>query len=136
MPNPKLVDWLEAKGYTVEPARSYACYPDDKVTYRQQDSAQTQLFGLLHECGHVLISEACKRPSAAPRFKRGYPSGRAGRQRSNVSAADLVHEEIEAWYRGYMLARRLGIRLNSEAYWRDYGQCIKNYFRKALRRCV
>ncbi len=91
---------------------------------------------MLHECGHVLVSEAVKRKPVGVRLKRGYPSPHWGTQRSNVSAADVMHEEIEAWHRGMELAKRLGVRLDEQAYWREYGRCIKRYFRRLLRRSV
>lgn len=133
----KISDWLESKGYTLEPGISYACYWEEKkVTYRPQDGLQCMVFGLLHECGHVLVSESIRRPTVGARYKRGYPNPRHGKQRSNVSAADVMHEEIEAWHRGFMLARRLGIRINVDAYWQDYGRCIKRYFKRLLKRKV
>lgn len=133
----KVVDWLEGKGYAVEPGVSFACFWEEKkITYRPQDSYQCTLFGLLHECGHVLVSEAVKRSTVGVRYKRGYPDPRYGKRRSNLSAADVMHEEIEAWHRGFMLARRLGIRLDVNAYWQDYGRCIKRYFKRLLDRKV
>lgn len=132
----KIESWLEAHGYALEPGAVYACWTDDKiVTYRQRDPAATRLHGLLHECGHVLVGRTVAR-GRGTRYLRGYPSPRTRRARSNVSAADLVHEEIEAWHRGYNLAKRLHIRVNARAYWREYGACIKHYFRRMVARRV
>lgn len=129
----KLENWLEDRGYTVEPGPNYCCWWQEKrVTYRPQDGLQTRLAGLLHECGHVLITRTV-REGPSIRYKRGYTGPRTGKSRSKISTADLVHEEIEAWHRGYLLAKRLGIKLDLEAYWKTYGACIKGYFRKAAR---
>lgn len=129
----KIEDWLEARGYDLQPGVGYACFWEEKIiTYRPHDTRDTTIFALLHECGHVLVSEAIKRETVGVRYKRGYPNERTGKARPNVSAADVVHEEIEAWHRGFMLARRLSIRINAERYWKDYGKCIKRYFRNMV----
>lgn len=131
----KIDAWLEDHGYELEPGTTYACWYDGRVTYRPGDPLATQIHGLLHECGHVLVGRTIAR-GRGTRYLRGYPSERIRYARSNVSAADLVHEEIEAWHRGYNLAKRLHIRLNSKAYWREYGVCIKHYFRRMVARRV
>lgn len=129
----KIARWLKARGYTLKSGSHYACFwQDGIVTYRTQDTRQTQVSGLLHECGHVLIG----RRMTGTRYKRGYPSPWQGRARPNVSAVDLVHEEIEAWHRGFALGRRLHLRVDHLAYWADYGKCIKKYFRRALARTI
>ena len=131
----KIVDWLEAQRYEVVPGVSYTCCWDTRtITYRPQDSVSTIVNGLLHECGHILVDRSIRR--GGTRYKRGYPFPRAGKARPNISAVDLVHEEIEAWHRGLALAQRLGIRVNLRAYWQDYGKCVKSYFRKAIRRVL
>lgn len=129
----KIARWLKGRGYRLIPGQSYACFWQDHViTYRPQDSWQTQVSGLLHECGHVMIG----RRMTGTRYKRGYPSPWTGKSRPNVSAVDLVHEEIEAWHRGFALGRRLHVRVDSTAYWVEYGMCIKKYMRRALARTI
>lgn len=133
----KIEGWLEGRGYTLEPGNHYGCYRDGRVIiYRPKDPHQTMIGGLLHECGHVLVGASIERPSVSPRYKRGYPHRLTERARPNVSAADLIHDELEAWHRGYALAKRLAIRLDEQRYWRDYGYCIKHYFRRLLARKV
>lgn len=135
-PIDRIERWLEAHGYDLEPGTAYVCYWEEKrVTYRPGDALATQLHGLLHECGHVLVTRSITR-GRGTRYLRGYPNPRTHGARPNVSAVDLVHEEIEAWHRGYNLAKRLRIRIDATAYWKDYGQCIKRYFRRALAREV
>lgn len=130
----KIERWLAGRGYTTRPGTGYAVYWEERcVTYRSRDSRETLLRGLLHECGHVLVGES---RGASVRFKRGYADPRTGRARTRVSAADILHEELEAWHRGFLLARRLRIRLNAAAYWRDYGFCIRRYCKRVLERAV
>lgn len=133
----RIEDWLNARGYEMVPGRSYCCFHADKIiTYRASDRKQTKLAGLMHECGHVLIGLSQKKPGLGVRYLRGYDEPRTGKARPNVSGADLLHEEIEAWHRGFALARRLGIRLDPENYWRDYGRCIKGYAAKVASRKI
>ncbi len=132
----KIEDWLKQRGYELKPGKAYVCYSDEKrVTYRPGDPVATQVHGLLHECGHVLINRTVAR-GRGTRYLRGYPCTRTRGARPNVSAADLVDEEISAWHRGFNLAKRLRIRLDADAYWRDYGVCIKHYFRRAIARRI
>ena len=88
---------------------------------------------LLHECGHVLIEQSMRR-RLRRKFILGYHHPRQGRGRPRASAADILHEEIEAWHRGLGLARRLGVKVDLDAYWRDYGVAIHSYARGFVRR--
>lgn len=131
----KLETWARSRGYSLVPGRSYVCYKEDRtIHYRPGDRPMTQVIGILHECGHVLCDRAIQTQTITPRFKRGYPCPWTGKARPNVSAADLVHEEIEAWHRGYALARRLRLRLDRVAFWHEYGRSIKSYFRSMIKR--
>lgn len=86
----------------------------------------TCLSGLLHELGHVLTGLSRHQR----KFKHGWQSTHAtAYPTSLVGKADLIHEEIEAWYRGYALAKRLGIAVDESQFWRDYGQSIVSYIR-------
>ncbi len=132
-----VVQWIADRGYRLEPGRSFACWWEEKlITYRPQEAAQTMLRGLLHECGHILVSESINRETTGTRFKNGYPSERTGMARTNSSAADLLNEEIEAWHRGFELGQRLEIKIDEPAYWKDYGVCIKRYCKRILQRKV
>lgn len=133
----QLAEWFERRGYTLVPAQRYECFEGDHVvTFRPGDARQSKLQGLLHEAGHVLIGEALKRSSCGGRFSWGYPYPRRGKCRPAVSAVDLVHEEIEAWHRGWSLGRRLRLRVNEPAYWSAYGRCVAGYLRAAVRRSL
>lgn len=129
--------WIAERGYKLKPGVGFECRWDDKViAYMPGVAPQTMLRGLLHECGHMLVGETLARNPEGVRFKRGYPSERVLKQRPNISAADVMHEEIEAWHRGYDLAQRLGVALDEPAFWKDYGFCIKRYCRRLLQRKV
>lgn len=124
-----LADWFEQRGHVLTPSNTYAVQAGT-VYYRPGDPNQTRLAYLLHEAGHVL----CDRCTDTTRFVDGYHHPRTGRGRSYASAVDLVHEEIEAWHRGFALAGRLGLRVNETVFWRTYGRAVLSYMRCAVRR--
>lgn len=125
----QLAEWFAQRGHSLKPSNTYAVH-ERTVYYRPGDPRQTRLAYLLHEAGHVL----CGRCMQTTRFLDGYYHPRTGRGRSYASAVDLVHEEIEAWHRGFALAQRMGLRVNETVYWRTYGRAILSYMRSAVRR--
>ncbi len=74
---------------------------------------ERQLFLLLHECGHMLIGTRRKHE----RYGMGYnvqnisPENKTLRHRF-----DVLDEEMEAWFRGLKLAKRLKFKINKEAF--------------------
>jgi hypothetical protein len=89
----------------------------------------TQLFTLLHECGHYLLDSS----SASSGFKFGWArAGDAAAHRTWRHRADIVREEVEAWKHGERLARRLKIGLDEPKYDAYRDARLKDYMAWAL----
>ena len=84
-------------------------------------SPETQVYSLLHECGHTLVGEKNKK------FGNGYDAEDPNVLKSLMHRTDVLYEECEAWHRGYKLAQRLGIKLNKRAFDIYKSQCLKTY---------
>jgi len=122
-----LVGWLDAKDYYVE----FDKKGDDSVSLEEKivsinttRSTETQLYVLLHECGHVLIhnnEDIVKYRTVQESFK----------ERSDIHKVFTVMEEAEAWKRGKRLARRLGIEINEEKWNRDLSRALNKYIKWA-----
>ena len=122
-----LVEWLERKGYFTDFDKngddSVDC-SNKIVSINNTRTKETQLYILLHECGHVLIhnnEDVVKYKEVQERFS----------ERSNINKVFTVMEEVEAWKRGKLLARRLGIHISEEKWNKDMSRALNKYIRWA-----
>ena len=99
-----------------------------EVSYRSYP--ESQLYTLLHEAGHHLVW------STAPKlykekYERGYQRVEES-DRTPQHKIDAIAEELEAWYRGWKLAKRLHLGLDKKRYTSCRDKNIRTYFRWAL----
>jgi hypothetical protein len=122
-----LVGWLDEKDYYVEfdkKGDDSVALADKIVSINTTRSTETQLYILLHECGHVLIHNNDNTV--------GYREVQESfKERSNIHRVFSVMEEAEAWKRGKRLARKLGIEINEEKWNKDLSRALNKYIRWA-----
>ena len=122
-----LIGWLDAKEYHVEfdkKGDDSVSLEDKIVSINTTRSIETQLYILLHECGHILIhnnEDIVKYRTVQENFK----------ERSDIHKVFQVMEEAEAWKRGKRLGRKLGIQINEEKWNRDLSRALNKYIRWA-----
>lgn len=108
-----LVEWCAARGLRVEFSRKGGgiYYPIKKeICISSQASPKTQLYLLLHECGHHLINPDSK----YGRYSKGYDISDPEVTKTTHHRLDVLEEEFEAWHRGWKLALRLNIATPDE----------------------
>ena len=128
----KLVDWCSTKRLDVVFARrANGLYERDKrrITVNGRLAPESQLFVLMHECGHHLIG----RPSPEERFGTGYQAADPNVKRTTLHRVDVVDEELEAWARGLKLAKRLGVEVDLDRYNRTRSEYVKTYLKWAAK---
>ena len=114
----KLLEWCRLRGVRVELGNGSFYYPDKKlITLNWRVSKETQLFHLLHECGHHLIARA-----GGARYSAGN-----GAETNFETRLATFEEEFEAWYRGRRLAKRLGIKINHKRWTGVRRKCLAEY---------
>jgi predicted Zn-ribbon and HTH transcriptional regulator len=119
----KIADWCDTKGINLQ-FSGKACafeFDDNTINVNVRCTPETQVYSLLHECGHALIGETNKK------FDNGYNTKDPNMLKSLVHRTDVLYEECEAWHRGYKLSQRLGIKLNKKAFDVYKTQCLKTY---------
>jgi hypothetical protein len=122
-----LVGWLDEKDYYVDFDRKgdeSVSLEDKIVSINTTRSIETQLYILLHECGHVLIhnnEDIVKYRGVQESFD----------EKSNIHRVFTVMEEVEAWKRGRHLARRLGIKVDEKKWNKDLSRALNKYIRWA-----
>ena len=85
---------------------------------------EIQLFCLLHEAGHLILRRR-------ENFSEIYPDvNKDGR--TQLSRIDTIKEEIDAWYEGRELARKLGININDRKWNRYWKHQVYRYVRWAV----
>lgn len=113
----KIKSWVESKGYSVR-FGSYDCVDYDQkevILYNNLHNRKHLIYSALHECGHVVIGNS-------DNYYRDYKSivkadSVDGRHyRSNLYKYKKLKEEIDAWEQGYILGKKLGIRINKDDY--------------------
>jgi hypothetical protein len=127
-----LVDWCNVRGIKVNFCRREGgiFYQKNKlIKISARLSHEQQFFILLHECGHYLIGGKEKHE----RFGMGYSQVGVVSSKRFHHRVDIVDEELEAWYRGFKLARRLKLLINKERFDKTRVKMLKSYFAWALR---
>lgn len=123
----KLLSWCKKKKLQVIMSPKAENFRDgSKIVISSRLSHSTKVVYILHEAGHALIDsqEDCSR------FGAGYPSSSTKKTFLNRSA--IVFEELEAWKRGWDLAKRLKLKLSKSFYNKKRNEAIKLYFKWAL----
>ena len=122
-----VVGWCTSKGIAVAMAKkANGTYePDNKViTLSSRASPEKMLHYLLHECGHHLIGME----EHHERFGKGYPRGGDPKAENNFEyRLACLEEEMEAWHRGWKLAKRLELDADREEFDRTRTDCLKSY---------
>lgn len=118
-----LLMWLENKGYYVDFDRKGDDSVDTSnkiVSINNTRSLETQLYILLHECGHILIhnnEDIVKYKDVQEKFS----------EKTKINKVFTVMEEVEAWKRGKSLAKRLNIEINEEKWNKDLSRALYKY---------
>ena len=123
-----VIEWAEGCGYDVVISRD----GDDSIDrasrvieINSNNSEQTQLYVLLHECGHALIYKN-KSGFGVENVFEMYS------ENSSIYKVFRVIEEVEAWRRGLSLASRLGIDIDRVKWDRYVARAIKKYMDWAI----
>lgn len=125
-----VVDWCLTKGIEIIFCRRSGgiYYPRKKIKISSRASPVVQLYYILHECGHYLIGD-----KKLERYSMGYSQDDPNAKRTFHHRCDIVDEEFEAWFRGWKLAKRLGLNLNKESFDKTRTTMLRSYFKWALK---
>lgn len=128
----KLVEWCASRRVKVKFVKRYmGAYLDEERTIEisAHTSPRRQLILLLHECGHHLIGTV----EHHDRFGMGYPQTNPSVTRTFRHRVSVLDEEMEAWARGWKLARRLDLGVQREEFDEVRLKCIRSYLGWAMR---
>lgn len=111
----KIEKWLLEKGYSLKWSNT------DQVDYESQTveicsklSAKNKLYSLLHECGHIILSNKRTYNKVFKAVNKANFDGRV--MKSDIYKYQQLREEMEAWENGYKLANKLKIRVDKDDY--------------------
>ena len=128
-----VIDYAEETlGYTVvEDADCVdSCKSDSKVIeIYSLNGVESRLYALLHECGHALIRKNWNK--FRTEFCAHAEHDGDGRKESKSFKISTLEEEIEAWKRGWKLAKRLNLSLNKESYSKHKNKYLMTYIKWA-----
>ncbi len=127
-----VVDWCTNKGLNVTfDNKDQGSYNSDTKTVRcnSRSRPETQLFLLLHECGHFLIGDNSHEKFSLVEEAENNPTVK----RMLAHRVDIISEELEAWHRGRTLARRLKIKIKKQEWDKFRARCLKSYIKWCLK---
>jgi hypothetical protein len=106
-----------------------------RIQVNSDSSLESQMFTLLHECGHHLIFESAVRDPQLyiERFSRGYYSQLSEEIISTYGRKiSIIAEEIEAWVRGFNLSKRLDLKIDYVRFEEYKNRCLESYVKWGL----
>ena len=118
-----VIYWAESIGYSVivEKDSDDSIDTESKFIFiKSTNRLETQLYTLLHECGHHLVRHNGS-VFQYDDIKDSYS------EKSNTHKTFVLIEEVEAWRRGYLLGKRLGVAINDDRWNRMVGSAINKY---------
>jgi hypothetical protein len=128
----KLTCWCKSQAidflFVNEPSGTWST--DARTVYVTCNASPTyQLIIALHECGHALV-ETINEEEFAERYSNGYMSEESTAFSHRI---ECLAEEIEAWYRGWDLARELGMSIDRDVFIACRNKLLKSYVHWTLR---
>ena len=126
-----LIGWCSSKGISVSfGKKGGATYltSEKTITMAGRMSPEKQFYYLLHECGHHLIGYT----EEDERFGMGYPKHEDASVNTTFQhKMACLEEEIEAWNRGWKLAKRLNLNVDRESFDFVRLDCLRSYVKWA-----
>lgn len=127
--------WIRDAGFTLKTyssAENQVDFNDRTVHIDSRLHPENRFYTLLHEYGHVEISE-----TAAEQFASDHPVYVRAEQytniRSHASKVSIVAEEFEAWRRGRARARKEDLFVDDKKYDKQITHCMMAYIDWAAR---
>jgi len=93
-----------------------------KITINSCNTPETQLYRLLHEIGHILVSQD---EDYYERFQKDYDSEKNLKLLRN--RMKLLTEEVNAWDRAYSFAKKHDIKINIKNFDNCKAKCLKTF---------
>jgi len=118
-----LEGWVIDKGYSIDFVRggdNSICSVSKYIEINSRHNLEHQVYYLLHECGHLLIFENGSKYNFREMEKK-YS------KKTNSNNIFVVIEESEAWYRGMMLGKRLGMEIDEKKWEKAMTRALKTY---------
>ena len=123
----KIENWLSTIGYTLKWGKTDVCRRKDAtITVTSTLTDNNKLYSLLHECGHAVLF---KTSSYNTQFKSLNIARRQDKRhtRSLIYKYKKIKEEIDAWEEGYLLAKKLKIKINKKEYDKYAARWVHTY---------
>jgi len=127
----KLEKWLFERHWKLEWSYSVddcVDFSGRRITINANRTPQSQIFGIIHEIGHILLYES---PDYIVRFANSDAfKSRAEKSRESLKVrAETLGEEWEAWTLGETLSRRMALEIDYQAYYAARNRDLKSYAR-------
>jgi hypothetical protein len=134
----KLRVWLKRRGFDLNISPGLidsVCFDSQIVSIDSRMRLDSKLSTLLHECGHVeVLFSRVRNPKkrfGGATLKEWLKNNMSGVRPTKHSKICNVAEEIEAWDRGELLAKKLNLRLRMKTFRCVRTRALLTYVRDA-----
>ena len=132
----KLIKWIRAKKWDIKFGFfiDEISYPEKIISIDKRFKLENQLYSILHECGHLILL-------LNKNYINNYPytftvDNFLNKNKRLVNSkryqVELISEEIAAWEKGLLLAKKLKIKLNKATYRKESSKYIWTYIEEAF----
>ena len=126
-----LKGWAETRGLEVCRGFGFDAYfhEEKHIVYNHKLRNKTnQIYSLLHECGHAIAfnDKRSYKLNFPTLYKQRFTDKKTSK-RTNRYKMEIIFEEYDAWRRGYRLANKLGLDIDSDKYFAYAARWVKTY---------
>lgn len=129
----KIESWLSKKGFLLLKSKNKTiedevCFERKVVFLSLRSNPVNQLYSLLHECGHIVVRT---KKDYKDKFKELLEVLEGDKKETLRSEVEEVEEEILAWREGFTLAKKLGIEVDENKYYKYSSKWVMSYIVRA-----
>lgn len=121
----KLNKWTLKCGYTIYWGAEDMVVPLLNEVHIKSD--KYELYALLHECGHITLFNNKNYGKKYKILTKSESNGNL--KKTNLYKYQKMMEEIQAWQKGYKLAKKLKIKVDKKEYFNEAAKWVGTYRR-------
>lgn len=120
--------WVEGKGYKLTfgtDEEDRLCFESKTIYINSRNHPETKYYTLLHEAGHLLISQSWKSFDKDMPMYAASSDGRV--EKGKAYLVSLLAEEIEAWKRGRRLSNKFKHYIDNSKFDQHITENVSSY---------
>jgi Zn-dependent peptidase ImmA (M78 family) len=123
----RLIKYCQSRGFKVVLGNnSFADFMQKQIQIKSNLKDENKLYALLHEIGHIICSRSKYYLDKYPSYIVQFDSN-TEQLKTDTAKILLLSEEFEAWHLGFLLSRKLKIKINKKNFDKIKARWLKTY---------